>query len=87
MDSIRRNFTALARCEVVATNFGLGRGEPRQRKPRPSRRTALMRVRLTRKERQSWQAMADTLGVTLSDLVRAKVNGAALQSWNGPSPS
>jgi hypothetical protein len=72
-----RAFLDVARCEDVSTSSNLGRVVPlpRRRGKRVARRSAELHIRMTRDEQARWRQEAVALDLTLSDLVRAKMDG------------
>ena len=77
MSPLAITFHATARCEIVPTISS----RRRRRTPGPVRETYddTAEVRLSRRRKRQWKADAAALGVTLSDYIRAKVDGAPLR--------
>ncbi len=81
MSATVRKFLDVARCEDVDTSSNPGRVvtlHPRRRK-RPGTLDAEVHIRTTDDERGKWKAEAAALDVTLSDLIRSKMNGSVLK--------
>lgn len=56
----------------------------RQRALKDEKREVVLKVRATASERERWQAIADTKGVTLSDLVRLSLDGQKARRRSPP---
>ncbi|MEQ1867383.1 MAG: hypothetical protein ABL996_22325 [Micropepsaceae bacterium] len=76
MNRPAKAFFVVARCEDVSTSSELGKGKPLHPRRRKWRRkqTARLNMRQPIEEQRQWKAEAAKLGITLTDLVRAKMN-------------
>ena len=76
MNRPAKAFLDVARCEDVSTSSELGKGKPLHPRRRKWRRkqTARLNMRQPIEEQRQWKAEAARLGITLTDLVRAKMN-------------
>ena len=82
-------FLNVARCEDVYTSSKLGKGKPlhpRRRKVR-LRRQSQLHVRTATSDAAKWKAEAQRLGLTLSNLVRAKMNGTEVKVARVTAPA
>ena len=74
MKTTATQFLTVARCEIVRT-ISLGRGQPLHPEPLRETQDARVELRLAKRAQRRWKREAKALGVSLSEYVRAKVDG------------
>ena len=89
MNRPAKAFFVVARCEDVSTSSELGKGKPLHPRRRKWRRkqTARLNMRQPIDEQRRWKAEAAKLGITLTDLVRAKMNGTEVKVARVTAPA
>lgn len=89
MNRLAKAFFDVARCEDVYTSSKLGKGKPlhpRRRKVQ-LRRQSQLHVRTATSDAAKWKAEARRLGLTLSNLVRAKMNDTEVKFARVTAPA
>lgn len=74
MSATAKQFLTVARYEIVRT-ISLGRGEPLHPEPPREVHDARVELRVAKRIRRQWRREAKALGISLSEYVRAKMDG------------